>query len=161
MFTSILDWLGETSLAVAVRENEMLFPWTESIHVLALTIVVGSIAIVDLRLLGLTSQNRPVSRLMNDVLPITWIAFAVALVTGLMMFISQANIYLRNFYFIGKMALLLAAGVNVAVFHGLTARNVAQWDATGIVPPGARAAGAMSLLLWTVIVIFGRWIGFT
>lgn len=161
MFDRILDWLGDTSLAVAVRENEMLFPWTESIHVLALTIVVGSIAIVDLRLLGLASRGRPITKLMKDVLPITWVAFLCALITGLMMFISQANVYMENIYFKVKIVLLMVAGINVLVFHSLTARSVAQWDATGAVPVGAKAAGAASLGLWTLIVICGRWIGFT
>lgn len=161
MFERILDWLGATSLAGTVRENEMLFPWTESIHVLALAVVVGSIAIVDLRLLGLASRNRPVTRLMKDVLPITWWAFAGALMTGLTMFISQPGIYVSNFFFKAKMALLLVAGLNVLVFHNLTVRSVAQWDAANVIPAGARVAGATSLLLWTLIVIFGRWIGFS
>jgi hypothetical protein len=161
LFDRILDWLGDTSLAGAVRENEMLFPWTESIHVLALTIVVGSIAIVDLRLLGLASRGRSVAKLMQDVLPITWVAFLGALITGVMMFISQATTYIENFYFLGKMVLLVAAGINVLVFHTVTARSAAQWDVTGTIPTGAKAAGAASLTLWTLIVVFGRWIGFS
>lgn len=161
MFDRILDWLGDTSLAGAVRENEMLFPWTESVHVLALTIVVGSIAIVDLRLLGVASRGRPITRLMQEVLPITWIAFLGALITGLMMFISQATTYMENFYFKAKMVLLMAAGINVLVFHAVTARSAAQWDVAGTIPAGAKAAGAASLTLWTLIVIFGRWIGFS
>lgn len=161
MFDRILEWLDATSLAVAVRENDILFPLTESIHVLALTLVVGSIAIVDLRLLGMASRGRPVTGLMRDVLPITWIAFLGALLTGLTLFISQAPSYMDNFYFKTKMVLLMVAGINVLVFHTVTARSAAQWDAAGIVPAGAKAAGAASLILWTLIVIFGRWIGFT
>lgn len=161
MLDRILDWLVDTSLAGAMRENEMLFPWTESIHVLALTLVVGSIAIVDLRLLGLASRGRPVDKLMRDVLPVTWIAFVVALITGLLMFISQATTYMDNFFFKAKMVLLVTAGINVLVFHTVTARSAAHWDAKGAIPTGAKAAGAASLMLWTLIVIFGRWIGFT
>lgn len=161
MFESILEWLGDTSLAGAVRENEMLFPWSESIHVLALCLVVGSIAIVDLRLLGLASRGRPVTKLLKDVLPITWIAFAVAFLTGATLFISQGTIYMANFFFKAKMVLLLLAGINVLVFHGFTAKSVVDWDAAGTVPAGARAAGLVSLVLWTLIVVCGRWIGFT
>jgi hypothetical protein len=161
LFDRILDWLGDTSLAGAVRENEMLFPWTESIHVLALTIVVGSIAIVDLRLLGVASRGRPVTKLMRDVLPITWIAFLGALITGFMLFISQASIYMENVFFKAKIVLLMVAGINVLVFHAVTARSAAQWDVAGTIPTGAKAAGAASLTLWTLIVVFGRWIGFS
>lgn len=155
------QWLSDTQLAAAVRENAMLFPWMESLHVLALTVVVGSIAIVDLRLLGLASRNRPISKLMKDVLPITWVAFAGALTTGFMLFASQANIYVENFYFQIKMLLLLLAGINVLLFHTLTVRSVANWDAAAHIPVAAKTAGAISLLLWTFIVIAGRWIGFS
>ena len=158
---AFFEWLSDTGLATAVRENEMLFPWLESVHVLALTVVVGSIAIVDLRLLGIASRKRPISVLMKEILPITWVAFAVALFTGAMMFISQASTYAGNFYFQVKMALLTLAGINVLVFHTLTARSVAQWDRTEVVPTAVRAAGISSLLLWTGVVVFGRWIGFT
>lgn len=157
---AFFEWLSNTGLATAVRESEMLFPWTESLHVLALTIVVGSIAIVDLRLLGIASGKRPISKLMKDVLPITWVSFVGALITGLVMFISQATTYAENFFFQIKIVLLVLVGINVLVFHGMTVRSVAQWDTAGKVPVSARVAGATSLLLWTGIVVFGRWIGF-
>ena len=59
------------------------------------------------------------------------------------------------------MVLLMAAGINVLVFHTVTARSAARWDVVGTVPTGAKAAGAASLTLWTLIVIFRRWIGFS
>lgn len=157
---AFFEWLNGTGLATAVRESEMLFPWTESLHVLALTIVVGSIAIVDLRLLGIASGKRPISKLMKDVLPITWVAFVGALITGLVMFISQAPTYAANFFFQIKMVMLVLVGINVLVFHGMTVRSLAQWDTAKNVPMPVRVAGATSLLLWTCVIVFGRWIGF-
>jgi len=73
-----LAWLQTTTVATAISENEILFPWIESVHVLAIVLVVGTISIVDLRLLGVASLDRTVRRLMTDVLPYTWGAFAVA-----------------------------------------------------------------------------------
>src|SRR6202022_4881738 len=70
-----LKWLEATALATEIRENEILFPWVESVHVLAIALVVGSISILDLRLLGLPSLDRPVGKLTRDVLPCTWVAF--------------------------------------------------------------------------------------
>lgn len=158
---AFFEWLSNTGLGTAVRENEMLFPWTESLHVLALTIVVGSIAIVDLRLLGIASGKRPISKLMQDVLPITWISFIGALITGFTLFTSQAPTYAGNFFFQMKMVMLVLVGINVAVFHGMTVRSVDQWDVVADVPTAARVAGATSLALWTLVIVFGRWIGFT
>lgn len=157
---AFFEWLSNTGLATAVRESGSLFPWTESLHVLALTIVVGSIAIVDLRLLGIASGKRPISVLMKDVLPITWVAFIGALITGLLLFSSQATTYAGNLFFQLKMIMLVLVGINVVVFHGMTVRSVAQWDVAASVPTAVRIAGATSLVLWTLVIVFGRWIGF-
>jgi hypothetical protein len=83
-FDQFLNWLEATPIAVAIREHEVLFPWIESLHVLAIALVVGTISIVDLRLIGLASRNRAVTILMREVLPYTWIAFGVAIITGLL-----------------------------------------------------------------------------
>src|SRR5436189_495744 len=156
-----LNWLQETPIAVAIREHEILFPWIESIHVLAIVLVVGTISIIDLRLLGIASLERAATRLMGDVLPWTWGAFVIAAITGSLLFASNAPNYAHNFFFQGKMVLLAAAGVNMAIFHAFGLRDAARWDTAQRTPPAARTAGAVSLLLWVAVVAFGRWIGFT
>jgi len=83
-------------------------------HVLAITLVIGSISIVDLRLLGVTSLDRAVSRLMGDVLPFTWGAFVVAAIMGALLFASNAATYGHNFFFLGKMILIALADINMA-----------------------------------------------
>jgi hypothetical protein len=159
---AIFQWLYATAAGVAIRENESLFPWIESIHVLAITAVVGSIAIVDLRLLGVASRDRTVTRLTKDVLPLTWTAFAIAALTGVLMFISNAVNYAHNFYFQIKILLLVLAAVNMLFFHFVTGRDVDGWGASAQTTPlKARLAGGASLLLWIGVVAFGRWIGFT
>ena len=160
-FDRFLNWLQSTPIAVTIRENEVLFPWIESVHVLAIVLVVGTISIVDLRLLGLASGNRQAARLMRDVLPYTWGMFVVAVITGGLLFSSNAVNYAYNFFFQGKMVLLVAAGLNMAVFHLFGARDIERWGVAGRTPRGAKAAGGISLLLWVAVVVFGRWIGFT
>ena len=108
-FDAVLHWLQDLSLPTAIRENDNLFPWFESVHVLAIVVVVGSISIVDLRLLGIASRDRPVGRLLHDVLRITWGAFAVALIAGSLLFSARAIDYAHNFYFQGKMVLMALA----------------------------------------------------
>jgi hypothetical protein len=158
---NFLRWLEATPLAVAIKENEVLFPWIESVHVLAIVLVVGTISIIDLRLLGVASLDRAATRLMGDVLPWTWGAFVVAAITGILLFSSNAPNYAHNFFFQGKMLLLVAVGLNMAIFHGFQIRNIAHWDTKPDTPRSAKAGGAMSLLLWIAVVAFGRWIGFT
>jgi hypothetical protein len=159
--TEFCQWLYDTQLGVMVRESESLFPWAESVHVLAIAAVVGSISFVDLRLLALASRDRPVSALVREVLPITWIAFVVAVGSGVMLFASNALEYYNNPSFRIKIVLLMLAGMNMLVFHGLTYRGVGRWDASPHTPLGAKIAGGTSLALWIGVVAFGRWIGFT
>lgn len=159
--SSLLDTLYNLSLATAVREGSTSFPWLESVHVLAVGAVVGTIAIVDLRLVGYRSHRRGARQLINDMLPFTWVAFALAVATGGLMFISNANAYWANIPFLLKMLAILAAGVNMAIFHVTAHRNVGQWDEDPRPPLAARIAGGASLMLWLVAVCLGRWIGFT
>jgi len=160
-FDGFLNWLQGTPIAVAIRENEILFPWIESFHVLAIVLVVGTISIVDLRLIGLASRNRAVTVVMRDVLPYTWTAFAVAAVTGSLLFSTNALKYAHNFYFQAKMALLLLAGCNMVIFHLVGTREIARWGTAERTPVVAKAAGGISLLAWIAVVACGRWIGFT
>jgi hypothetical protein len=159
--TPLLQWLQDTAIATAIRENESLFPWIETVHVLAIVLVVGSISIVDLRLLGLASRDRPVNQLLHEILPLTWSAFTVAAIAGGLLFSSRALDYAHNFFFQGKMILLLFAGINMAIFHAFAARDLARWSKAAEMPRAAKIAGALSLTLWIAVVAFGRWIGFT
>jgi len=155
------QWLYDSPAGTAIRESGSLFPWIESIHVLSITLVVGSIAVVDLRLLGIASKGRAVSRLSDEVLPLTWVSFIVAAITGLLLFVSNAVKYSHNPFFIAKMCLLVLAGVNMVVFQFITTRGIEAWDESPAVPATVRIAGAFSLLFWLAIIICGRWIGFT
>jgi hypothetical protein len=161
MFDSFLQALQDTSIASAIREGDSLFPWIECVHVLALTLVIGSIAMVDLRLLGLRSRNRGVLETTSEVLPITWTAFAFALISGGMMFASNAVAYAHNAFFQAKMALVVFAGLNMLGYHFVVGKNAAAWQTGASTPLTARVVGATSLALWIAIAACGRWIGFT
>ena len=156
----LMHALEHQPFAVAIAESTWLFPFFETLHVLFLTIVVGSVAMMDLRLLGIGSKNRAVSELTSSMLPWTWSAFAVALCAGLLLFSSKATTYYNNIPFRIKMVCMLFAAINMIIFHLFTARNVSAWD-YGKPAPAARVAGAVSLALWITIVATGRWIGFT
>jgi hypothetical protein len=161
-YSAILQSIEAWPLAVAIREGDVLFPWIECVHVLAITLMVGMIAMVDLRLLGWAQRARPFAALARELLPLAWTAFGFAAVSGALLFISKAHGYGHNIFFITKLALLAAAGLNVAYFHHAHARNSAQWGANVATTPwAARVAGGVSLLLWAGVVAVGRGIGFS
>lgn len=161
LFTDLISYLENSALADSIRENDLLFPFIESVHVVAICLVVGSILAVDLRLLGLASVNRPVSRVTGGILPLTWGAFVVALTSGGLLFISNATKYLGNGFFVAKMFLIGAAGLNMVMFYTIGARNLPRWENDARLPLAARLAGGVSILLWIAVVACGRWIGFT
>ena len=156
-----ISYFENSGLADNIRENDVLFPLIESVHVVAICLVVGSILVVDLRLLGLASIHRSVSRVTSGILPLTWSAFAVAGASGALLFISNATKYLGNGYFVAKIFLICAAGLNMAIFHVISAKDLPRWENEARLPLPARLAGGLSILLWIAVVACGRWIGFT
>jgi hypothetical protein len=160
---TILDWctwVENTPFALSIAESSYYFPLLETAHVVGLALVLGTIAIVDLRLLGLASRSRAVRDVIAETLPFTWGGFALALVTGALMFISRATDYFDSVPFRIKLVLLALAGLNMIVFHILTMRTLDGWNESETTPANARVAGASSMLLWIAIVFAGRWIAF-
>lgn len=159
-FDALWQTLWALPLSVAIREVPFAFAAVETVHVIALAIVFGSIVIVDLRLLGVASKNITVSEISHELLKWTWGAFALALVSGAIMFMARAPEYMINREFILKFVVMALAGVNMAAFHVGIWRKVETWD-FGPTPVAAKVAGLISLSCWIVIVGFGRWIGYT
>jgi hypothetical protein len=157
----ILRAVQATPLAQYISASAWAFPTLESIHVIAITTVVGTVAVMDLRLLGLASGSSKVTEVSHDTLRWTWLAFALALVTGSLLFTTKAADYSVNPFFDWKMILMAAAGINMAVFHLVTWAGVSRWDSAAAPPLGARLAGGLSLGLWIGVVFFARVVGFT
>ena len=160
MFDHFLHWLESTAPAIAISESSWLFPGIESVHVLAITLVVGSITMVDLRLLDANLRDRPVGELIDEILPWTWTSFAVAVCSGVLLFSSNATHYWGTVPFRAKMLLLVLAGVNMTVFHATLHRSVDVWGRQPRTPRAAKISGGVSLGLWIGVVTLGRWIGF-
>jgi hypothetical protein len=156
----LFAYLRDTALAIWIREGDA-FPWIETIHVIAIVTVAGTIAIVDLRLLGLAAHKPSVQRLMEELLPWTWAAFLIAATTGTLLFLTNAPAYAHNRAFQLKMVMMALAGVNMGLFNLRTRRTMHLWDEQVSPPPAAKIAGLLSLTLWAAIICFGRRIGFT
>ena len=148
--------LAATPLAAELTDSTWLFGAVESVHVVALTLVLGSIALVDLRLLGLIERDTDADGFVRRLLPLTWGGFALAALTGSTLVFANPQGYFANTFFLGKLVLLALAGLNVLVFHRFVQprRN----PGSALAP---RVSAGISLVLWFTIVSFGRWIGFT
>ena len=160
-FTAFLKSLEDSGLAASLRSSLYYFPFLESIHVMALAVVFGTIVVVDLRALGIASRERPFSRISGELLRLTWGAFTVSAATGALMFITNARVYAHNTSFQVKMVLLALAGLNMAAFHLTAGRSVPDWDRAPSAPRAGRITAAASICLWIAIIVAGRVIGFT
>jgi len=160
-FEGIAQWLQNTLLAQFIAGSAWAFPAIETVHVIAIALVVGSISIVDLRLLDVSWKTHRVTDLTQEILPWTWGFFIVAVITGLLMFISDAASYALNFAFQIKLLLMALAGANMLVFHMLIEPGIASWDVNKSTPASARIAAGLSLTFWIGVVAYGRWIAFT
>ena len=159
--TSLIDSIQASALAEWMRTSVKAMPIVEAIHVLAAATVFGTILIVDLRLLGLPNTRRPFTRVSDEMLRLTWAAFVVSVITGLLMFAANAHTYFDNTAFRFKMLALLGAGLNMAIFQLITFRSVRTWDQAAPPPLAGRLAGAASIVIWVAVICLARWIGFT
>lgn len=158
--TNIWESIEYSSFGLSIAESLWAFPTIETIHVIALVTVLGTIMVMDLRILGWASKRIPVTVMSNDTLKWTWLGFGLAAITGTLMFISKASTYMANPYFLWKMGLLVVVAINMLIFHFMTYKSVHEWN-EGEVPTGAKVAGLLSLIFWVAIVFVGRAIGFT
>jgi hypothetical protein len=157
---ALCRWLEQTMVGAGVRESLWLFPAIETLHLLGMAGLVGTIAVFDFRLLGWMLPRQRVSGLARRLLPWSGAGFAVQVVTGALLFASEAVKVYSNPAFRLKMLLILLAGVHALIFHGTIYRDVATWDDSAVLPWRAKVAGFVSILLWIGIVAAGRFIGF-
>ena len=153
--TSAIAAVERSALATAMRQEMWLYPSVEILHILGFVTLVGSIAMLDLRLLGL-SRGLPVRRLAGHVLPWTLGSLVVIVPTGLAMFAAHASDFIGNRAFVLKMVLIAVAAVNAVAFHLGPYRTVAQWDSESAPPAAARMHAAVSLSIWMGVISCGR-----
>jgi hypothetical protein len=152
MLADFFTWLLNSPWAYFMNNNEWAFPAVQSLHFIGFAMSIGTIAIVDLRLLGLMRSQAPAD-LAADLAPWTHIGLAVMLTTGPLMFSADAVNYHFNPSFQFKMVCLMLA----LLFHFTLHRRAVPPDAP---PMAAKLAAATSLLLWTAVVAGGRMIAF-
>jgi hypothetical protein len=155
-----LKSLGETPLSLAIAQSEWLFPALEVVHIFAISLVFGTVAIIDLRLLGLASIKRRYTEMAHELLPWTWGAWVVAAVFGTLLMASRPAAYFANADYRWKFVCMGLAAINMLIFQFVTSRDVAQWDKGGVSFAG-KVAGGVSLVLWIGVIYFARKTGYT
>jgi hypothetical protein len=152
-FLPFFEWLTTSPWANFMNGPEWAFPIVESLHFMGLALSIGTIAITDLRLLGIGMRRQTASELAADLDPWTWAGLALMLITGPLMFSADAVNYHYNPAFQFKMTCLLAALLfHFTVHHKVTTSEVS--------PLAAKLTGGLSLALWTAVVGAGRMIAF-
>jgi hypothetical protein len=146
-------WLAATAPALAMRSNAWLYPAVEIVHIAGFTLLVGAVAMFDLRVLG-CGRELPVRVLARHLLP--WSAGSMLLVlpSGLLLFAAEAPDLAGNRVFLLKLLLMAGAGLNALAFHAGPYRQAERWPAHA--PPRARLQAALSLLLWLAVIACGR-----
>ena len=160
LFDSV-QWLGNTSASIALRESLWLYPVVESAHVLSLTLFVGLSVLWDLRLLGLVLTTVRITDIQQRLMP--WIVggFGLMVITGVVLFCGDPVRFYLNVFFRIKAVLLILAGLNAYYFHVSTAgSDLTAWDLEPATPYRARLAGGVSLVAWAGIITAGRMIAY-
>jgi hypothetical protein len=154
------DWLSLTPISMLFQSVEWIIPMVQSVHILAIAIVMSSVIMVDLRLMGLMGHSQSISGLARRFIPWVWVSLVVLLLSGLILITAEPRRDLLNPIFQLKMALLVVAIIVTAVFQETVRRNMEFWDLSPSRRAGAWVTAVVSLLVWTAIVGCGRWIAY-
>jgi hypothetical protein len=157
----ICEWLESTRLGELVTQSLYGFQIVVAVHLMALGLSVGTVIWFDLRLLGKVLVSTPVSEVYRRLAPWMLTGFTLMFASGAVIFVGFATAAYGNPYFRVKLAMIALAGVNAALFHFYTQRRLAGWDGWTHPPASARAAGAISIASWVVVVLAGRMMSYT
>lgn len=149
-------WLYDSKVGSGILESIWVFPILEGTHLLGIALSVGMLCWFDLRLLGLALRDQRVSKVWQQVMPVAFVGFGLMFVTGFFLFWAEAFTAFHSVHFWIKMLLMFLAGVNALSFESTAHRNMEEWDLAPVPPFRARLTGALSLILWTAIIVTGR-----
>jgi len=155
-FLTWCQWLQNTPLSTGIRQSDLLFPLIEGSHILALSLSVGLIMILDLRFLGIAFANEPVSKIMKQIMPWSLVGFTLMFGTGILLFMSQAEKAFGNTFFRIKFLLLLLAGLNALYYQMRFYPKMREWDVAVKSPAGVRICAVLSLVFWIGVIACGR-----
>ena len=163
MLTEFINWLGGTPASLVIQKVFWIIPVVQTVHILAISVVVASMAMFDLRLLGLAGKRHSVVSLSTRFLPWLWGALIVLAVSGSILIVGEPKRALGNPVFLAKMCMLATAIVVTLSFQAVLKRDLTGGSGD-LAPPHfalAKITGLLSLALWAGIAVAGRLIAYT
>lgn len=157
---SFAHWLEQREWALDFAASAHAYPIVLATHLSCIALFGGMVLLTNLRLLGWALTGYPVSEVFDRLRVWKWIGFAIMISCGLLLAGSEAGKYYDNPYFLIKMALLALLGVHALVFRRGVYANTAALDRAPALPPQAKLAAVLSLILWTGVLCAGRMIGY-
>jgi uncharacterized membrane protein len=157
-----MEWLSaleHSSFAGVMRHSLWTYPIVEVVHITGIALLVGAVALFDLRLLGF-SRMVSIRALERHLLPWAWAALLLIVPSGVAMLSAHATDFAGNPAFRVKLVLLAFAGLNAFVFHNTVYRSVAAWDQHQPTPAAAKASALLSLAIWLGVITCGRLIAY-
>ncbi|GIZ50229.1 DUF6644 family protein [Noviherbaspirillum aridicola] len=155
-----LGWIEQSALAEAMRTGLWTYPIVEIVHIVGFVLLVGSVAMFDLRLLGL-GKALSVQALGRHLLRWTLLSLVLVVPAGLLMFSAHPSDFLGNPVFLLKLVLILLAGLNALLFHARVYRGAAEWDVGAEPPAAAKSHALVSLFTWIAVISCGRLLAYT
>ena len=150
-------WLSATPPSQIIQNNFWIIPTIQSVHILAICVVISSALLINLRLVGIVGRADPVVGFARRYLPWTWTALVVLLLSGSILIVGEPGRTLGNTVFWSKMALVAAGLILILVFSIPVRKNPAFWEGIGI---QAKLLGVVSLAVWVAVIFCGRWIAY-
>jgi len=157
MIESFCGWLSNTSVSLTIQTVMWIIPAVQTLHILCVAIVMSSMAMLDLRLIGVVGCRWSISQTVSRFVPWVWAVLPVLLTSGIILIIGEPSRELLNPYFRAKMAMLATVVVITFVIQRQNKKNVHYWEGRRAFAAGT---GLASLLLWVGIVTAGRWIAY-
>ena len=151
----LLFRIETSALGQMMRDSTWLFPAAEILHFMGLSLLIGSLVVVDCRLLGF-ARNFPVAAVYRF-LPLALAGFSINLVTGVMFFFSDPFRYYPNFAFRMKMCFIILAGLN-ALYFALNAHRTVNQPGVADAGTAIKTVAGLSFLFWIGAIICGRMI---
>jgi uncharacterized membrane protein SirB2 len=157
MIESFCNWLSNTSLSLTIQTVMWIIPAVQTVHILCVAVVMSSMAMLDLRLIGIAGRRQSTSQMVNRFVPWVWGALPVLLTSGVILIIGEPSRELLNPYFRAKMVMLATVIGITFVVARQNKKEASYWEGRRV---AARWTGLVSLLLWVGIVTAGRWIAY-
>jgi uncharacterized protein DUF6644 len=151
MLLQMADKLQDNSIIVALTSTGWTAAGLAILHYYSMFVLVGSMAIVDLRVLGVMARGQSATDLARRIFPWVWVSIVVNLISGFVMFAGDATAYVPTRSFHVKILVVLLA----IVFGIIVQWKVPTWDRFPILPSTAKVVAAVSLLLWIGAILMG------